>query len=199
MVGCITHDAYNLTEFANALQCEFGSEKDEAEIHFVMANATRRPKETVKEYCFRISSLGIRYKLSEAAVIRYARSGLKHRELQQSIAAMKFTTMKHMRDAIEDYFVNRGELSDPQTNQSAKRNEAKSKFGETESRNETKPQLKCYNCNEPDTFQTNVHYRKNGIAVQRATKYIPTEEIVIKLPQLRDDLEQRITMDVSTK
>ncbi|XP_049303008.1 uncharacterized protein LOC125776162 [Bactrocera dorsalis] len=82
--------------FADALRHEFGSDRDEAEIHFV------------KEYCFRVAALGIRYKLSEAAIIRYARAGLKHRELQQSITAMKFTTMKQMRDAIEDYFINRG-------------------------------------------------------------------------------------------
>ncbi|XP_050339157.1 uncharacterized protein LOC126765591 [Bactrocera neohumeralis] len=80
--------------FANALRHDFGSDRDEAEIHFVMANATRKPKEIIKEYCFRVAALGIRYKLSEAAIIRYARVGLKHRELQQSISAVKFTTMK---------------------------------------------------------------------------------------------------------
>ncbi|XP_044317746.1 uncharacterized protein LOC123038119 [Drosophila rhopaloa] len=61
--------------FADAIQDEFGANPDVAELHFNMANATRRSKETVKEYCFRMSALGVRYKLSEAAIIKYVRSG----------------------------------------------------------------------------------------------------------------------------
>ncbi|KAL7745269.1 hypothetical protein ACLKA6_008313 [Drosophila palustris] len=101
--------------FANALRDEFGTTPDEAEIHYAMTNAIRRAKETVKEYCFRMSALGVRYNISEAAVIRYTRSGLQHRELQQSIAAIKFTTMKQMRDTADEYFVNRGRLSERKT------------------------------------------------------------------------------------
>jgi len=44
--------------------------------------------------------------LSEAAIIRYVRAGLQHRELQNSIAAIHFATMKQLRDAAESYFVN---------------------------------------------------------------------------------------------
>jgi len=92
--------------FAEAIQDEFGANPEEAEVHFNMANATLRPKETVKVYCFRMSALGVRYKLSEAAIIRYVRAGLQHRELQNSIAAIHFATMKQLRDAAESYFVN---------------------------------------------------------------------------------------------
>ncbi|XP_043068710.2 uncharacterized protein [Drosophila bipectinata] len=95
-------------DFAQAMRDEFGTSPDEAEVHFNMANATRRAKETVKEYCFRMSALGVRYTLSEAAVIRYVRAGLQHRELQNSIAAIQFSTMKQLREAAESYFVNRG-------------------------------------------------------------------------------------------
>ncbi|XP_043062696.1 uncharacterized protein LOC122319447 [Drosophila yakuba] len=102
----ILHTTWN--SFAVAIREEFGSKPDEAEIHFNMANATRRSKETVKEYCFRMSALGIRFKLSEAAVIRYVRAGLQHRELQNSIAAIHFSSMKEFRDATEAYFINRG-------------------------------------------------------------------------------------------
>ncbi|XP_041449446.1 uncharacterized protein LOC121404234 [Drosophila obscura] len=48
------------SDFAAAIRDEFGSNPDEAEVHFNMANATRRSKETVKEYCFRMSALGVR-------------------------------------------------------------------------------------------------------------------------------------------
>ncbi|KPU81840.1 uncharacterized protein Dana_GF26695, partial [Drosophila ananassae] len=96
------------SDFAQAMRDEFGASPDEAEVHFNMTNATRRAKETVKEYCFRMSALGVRYSLSEAAVIRYVRAGLQHRELQNSIAAIHFSTMKQLRDAAESYFVNRG-------------------------------------------------------------------------------------------
>jgi hypothetical protein len=102
----ILHTTWN--NFANALRDEFGANPDEAEVHFSMASATRRPKETVKEYCFRMSALGVRYRLSEAAVIRYVRAGLQHRELQNSIAAIHVATMKELRDAAESYFINRG-------------------------------------------------------------------------------------------
>ncbi|KPU81876.1 uncharacterized protein Dana_GF27453 [Drosophila ananassae] len=96
------------SDFAQAMRDEFGASPDEAEVHFNMTNATRRAKETLKEYCFRMSALGVRYSLSEAAVIRYVRAGLQHRELQNSIAARHFSTMKQFRDAAESYFVNRG-------------------------------------------------------------------------------------------
>ncbi|XP_044574028.1 uncharacterized protein LOC123258220 [Drosophila ananassae] len=96
------------SDFAQAMRDEFGASPDEAEVHFNMTNATRRAKETVKEYCFRMSALGVRYSLSEAAVIRYVRAGLQHRELQNCIAAIHFSTMKQLRDAAESYFVNRG-------------------------------------------------------------------------------------------
>ncbi|XP_017478475.1 PREDICTED: uncharacterized protein LOC108368193 [Rhagoletis zephyria] len=114
-------------DFANALKSEFGTTHDEAEIHFLMSNATRRPKERINEYCFRVSSIGVRYNLSESAIIRYIRVGLKHRELQQSIAAMKFNTVK--------------------------RDEQKAKVGEAaKQRESTRAQLKCYNCSEAGHF-----------------------------------------------
>jgi len=106
--------------FAEAIQDEFGANPDEAEMHFNLANATRLSKETVKEYCFRMSALGVRYKLSEAEIIRYVRSGLQHRQLQNSIAAIHFATMKHLRDAAESYFVNRGRSGTSKKEYSAK-------------------------------------------------------------------------------
>ncbi|XP_036334802.1 uncharacterized protein LOC118745459 [Rhagoletis pomonella] len=140
-------------DFANALKSEFGTTHDEAEIHFLMSNATRRPKERINEYCFRVSSIGVRYNLSESAIIRYIRVGLKHRELQQSIAAMKFNTVKQMRDAIEDYFVNRGGLYETKNEQFVKRDEQKAKVGEAaKQRESTRAQLKCYNCSEAGHF-----------------------------------------------
>jgi len=55
-----------------------------------IVNATRRSKETVKEYCFRMST------------------GIQHRELQNNIAAINFSSMKEFCDATESYFINRG-------------------------------------------------------------------------------------------
>ncbi|KAM8707599.1 hypothetical protein ACLKA7_014690 [Drosophila subpalustris] len=141
--------------FANALRDEFGTAPDEAEIHYAMTNAIRRAKETVKEYCFRMSALGVRYNISEAAVIRYTRSGLQHRELQQSIAAIKFTTMKQMRDTADEYFVNRGRLPnvrhDPVRRINTEHNTQQKQ--ETEAK-EKKPKesLKCFNCGEMGHF-----------------------------------------------
>ncbi|EDW38771.1 GL16233 [Drosophila persimilis] len=55
----VLHTTWN--NFAAAIQDEFESNPDDAEVHFNMANATRRSKETVKEYCFRMSALDVRY------------------------------------------------------------------------------------------------------------------------------------------
>lgn len=87
--------------------CEFGSTPDEAKVHFDMVNASRCPKELIKDYCFRMSALGSRYNLSEAAIVRYTKGGLKHRELQTSIAATSFATMKQLRTAVDSYLRDR--------------------------------------------------------------------------------------------
>ncbi|MGZ7372737.1 hypothetical protein ACXWSO_08755, partial [Streptococcus pyogenes] len=73
---------------------EFGSTYDEAEISQKMSNTVRRADEKIIDYCFRIHSMGKRYNLSESAIIRYARDGMKHNALQAAIAARTFSTMK---------------------------------------------------------------------------------------------------------
>nr|XP_041633350.1 uncharacterized protein LOC121503198 [Drosophila kikkawai] len=147
-----THNSSTHNSFAADIREEFGAEPDEAEIHFNMANATRRSKETVKEYCFRMSALGVRFKLSEAAVIRYVRAGLQHRELQNSIAAIHFSSMKEFRDAAESYFLNRGR---PIANK--KEYVPKSSNFEGKLENEMKPKKPkeakaCYNCGDLGHF-----------------------------------------------
>jgi len=47
-------------------------------------------KRNSKGILFWMSALGVRYRLSEAAVFRYGRARLQHRELQNSIAAIHF-------------------------------------------------------------------------------------------------------------
>jgi len=89
-----------------------------------------------------MSALGNRYNLSESAIIRYARTGLKHRELQQSIVTTKFATMKQMRDVIDEYFVNRGRLQLPKYDPVSKNDEPKSKQHESAT---TYDKLKCFN------------------------------------------------------
>jgi len=69
--------------FAEDIKDEFGAKPDEAEVHINMANAIRRSKETVKEYCFRMSALGVRYKLSEAAIIICSRRSTASRIANQ--------------------------------------------------------------------------------------------------------------------
>ncbi|XP_062133272.1 restin homolog [Drosophila sulfurigaster albostrigata] len=140
------------SNFAEALNDEFGIEPDEAEIHFTMANATRKSNETVKEYCFRMSALGVRYKLSEAAVIRYVRAGLQHRELQNSIAAIQFYSMKQLRDATENFFMNRNRFSENKRNMPPK-DYSDNQKGEVNAKSaKQKEALKCYNCGESGHF-----------------------------------------------
>ncbi|XP_062121981.1 uncharacterized protein LOC133835860 [Drosophila sulfurigaster albostrigata] len=140
------------SNFAEALNDEFGIEPDEAEIHFTMANATRKSNKTVKEYCFRMSSLGVRYKLSEAAVIRYVRAGLQHRELQNSIAAIQFYSMKQLRNATENFFMNRSRLSENKRSMPPK-DYSDNQKGEVNAKSaKQKEALKCYNCGESGHF-----------------------------------------------
>lgn len=96
-----------------------------------------------------MSALGNLYNLSESAIILYARTGLKHRELQQSIVTTKFATMKQMRDVIDEYFVNRGRLQLPKYDPVSKNDEPKSKQHESATTND---KLKCFNCGEPGNF-----------------------------------------------
>jgi len=80
-----------------------------------MTKAVRKQNEKISDFCFRISALGRRFKLSEAAIIRYAREGLKHRELQMAIAVMKFGSMKNMREVCENFLQNRVKSVDNRT------------------------------------------------------------------------------------
>ncbi|GBP12096.1 hypothetical protein EVAR_73008_1 [Eumeta japonica] len=94
-----------------ALREEFGVEPDEVDISFKMQNATPKPDESINEYCFRMSALGKRNYLSEAAIIKYTREGLNHRELQIAIATIRFKTTKEMRATNYEYFSNMASTS----------------------------------------------------------------------------------------
>jgi len=93
-----------------------------------------------------MSAFGVRYKLSEAAIIRYVRSGLQHRELQNSIAAVHFATMKHLREAAESYFVNRGRSSTSKKEYSPKASNIEQKPDSDVKPPRTKESVICYNC-----------------------------------------------------
>ncbi|XP_070854122.1 uncharacterized protein [Drosophila suzukii] len=157
--------------FADAIKDEFGANPDEAEVHFNMANATRRPKETVKEYCFRMSALGVRYKLSEAAIIRYVRAGLQHRELQNSIAAIHFATMKQVRDAAESYFVNRCRPNTNKKEYSPKASNFEQKPDSDVKPPRTKESVICYNCGEKGHFANSCPKEKKKSRCTKCNKF----------------------------
>lgn len=93
----------NWKDFAIELKKEFASSQDEAEIHFKMISAVRKGDEKLTDYCFRIRALGKRYKLSEKAIVKYAREGLQNREIQFAIAAQKIESVRELREILNEY------------------------------------------------------------------------------------------------
>ncbi|XP_049308554.1 uncharacterized protein LOC125777493 [Bactrocera dorsalis] len=67
----------NWNELSTKLCEEFSCIPDEADIHYKMSQAVRKPNENLLDYCFRVSALGKRFTLSESAIVKYARDGLK--------------------------------------------------------------------------------------------------------------------------
>lgn len=96
----------NWAELSEKLIEEFGSHLDEAEIHRKLSNTHREKNENVIDYCFRISALGRKYKLSDQAIIKYTRDGLKNRDLQSATAAIRFASLRDMRETFAEFLRN---------------------------------------------------------------------------------------------
>ena len=93
----------NWAELSTNLIEGFGIKLNEAEVHQKMYNGYRKPNETIMDYCFRMCALGRRFDLSEQATIKYTRDGLRHRDLQAATAAMRFSSIKDMRETFYEY------------------------------------------------------------------------------------------------
>uniref|UniRef100_A0A1I8NJL5 CCHC-type domain-containing protein n=1 Tax=Musca domestica TaxID=7370 RepID=A0A1I8NJL5_MUSDO len=136
-------------ELANALMEEFSTNADEADIHFKMTSTVRRQDESISEYCFRMSALGRRYGISETAAVKYTRAGLKHRELQQAIAPIRFRTMRGLREASGQYFASIANCSNRSNLMSSTGKRDPYTKEDVDKRKKADPKVMCYNCSEP--------------------------------------------------
>ncbi|XP_053968427.1 uncharacterized protein LOC128869850 [Anastrepha ludens] len=141
----------NWTIFAERLIEEFGTKPNEAEIHYKMNSSVRKFDEKVVEYCFRMSAIGQRYNLSESAIIKYTRNGLRNRELQTAIAPMRFDSMRHLRETLDEYDKNRNSTPGLKFEQNKNRN---TNNDGNKGSAENKSKIKCYNCFEEGHIAT---------------------------------------------
>ncbi|XP_067614932.1 uncharacterized protein [Eurosta solidaginis] len=146
-------------DFSNALIEEFGTKMDEADINYIMSSTTRKQGEKVIEYCFRMSATGKRYGLSESAIIKYTREGLKYRDLQSAIAVLKFNTMKEMRETLDEYLKNLPTTSRNTYDNTSKKTETKTAPNEKFEKSSEK--LTCYNCSEKGHLSSNCSKPQN--------------------------------------
>ncbi|XP_037928488.1 uncharacterized protein LOC119662907 [Teleopsis dalmanni] len=135
-------------EFSNELGTEFGCEYDEADIHYNMSRVARRQNVTITESIFRVSALGRRQNLSEMAITKYAREGLKHRELQMAIAPLKFVSVKEMREACENFLQNCIKINEKPFYDAGESEQRIQSF--SKARN-----VMCYNCGESGHLSVN--------------------------------------------
>ncbi|XP_036325107.1 uncharacterized protein K02A2.6-like [Rhagoletis pomonella] len=131
----------NWNELSQSLCEEFSCIPDEADIHYKMSQAVRRPNENLLDYCFRVSALGKRYALSESAIVKYARDGLKHRELQVAVATTRFKTLREFRQTITDYTKNI-------PTRSGKYEKSTESETSVSDKGDKSKQIICYNCQE---------------------------------------------------
>ncbi|XP_067635211.1 uncharacterized protein [Eurosta solidaginis] len=133
------------SELSKCLCEEFSCVPDEADIHFKMSQTTRKPNESLLDYCFRIGALGKRFGLSESSIVKYARDGIKQREFQIAIAANRFSSMREFRQTVIDYSKNL-----PVRTFKPEKTNFETKYGETRDgeKRESDKQLICFNCQQ---------------------------------------------------
>lgn len=137
-------------KLAKSLIDEFGTTLDEAEIQRRMQNAARKQNELIQDYCFRICALGRRFKLSESAIIKYTRDGLRNRELQSATAALRFTSVKEMRDTFAEFLRNVPTLRQANLEHNVSKTKTQNVNEVTKLAESMKSKvMKCYNCFEP--------------------------------------------------
>ncbi|XP_037930328.1 uncharacterized protein LOC119665079 [Teleopsis dalmanni] len=135
-------------EFSNELVTEFGCEYDEADIHYNMSRVVRRQNETITEFIFRVCALGRRHNLSEIAVTKYVREGLKHRELQMAIAPQKFVFVKEMREACEHFLQNCIKINEKPFHNAGESEQRIQSFNKAKN-------VMCYNCGKSGHLSVN--------------------------------------------
>ncbi|XP_037942537.1 uncharacterized protein LOC119675411 [Teleopsis dalmanni] len=112
-------------------------------------DASPRMHATWKEFSNElVTEFGRRHNLSEMAITKYAREGLKHRELQMAIASQKFVSVKEMREACENFLQNCIKINEKPFHNA----------GESEQRIQSFIKAKnvmCYNCGKSGHLSVN--------------------------------------------
>lgn len=93
----------NFDDFAEDLVRDFPLRLNTADVHIELLNSVRANGESEIEYCYRMSALGRKGGLDEAAIVTYIRRGIQNSGLQNALSCVEITSINELHGAITRY------------------------------------------------------------------------------------------------
>lgn len=149
------------TQLATGLKSNFPHHCSEVEVHQQLMKRTRKPSETIDNFCFEMNLIGKRIDLSDKTIIQYILTGLNDTQMSTTLAAGNFSNIAELVEKIKWYQGIRinsrqaNNLSAPRFVTSPRPSTSESTKWQPNRQPVPKNPISCYKCNQPGHFAKN--------------------------------------------